>query len=71
VARRQLVAGDLVLFGDSRRVDHVGIYVGDQRFVHAPSTGGTVRLDSLSNGYWQRSYLDAKRVFSPELAGNP
>jgi len=62
VARRQLVAGDLVLFGDSRRVDHVGIYVGDQRFVHAPSTGGTVRLDPLDGHYWQRRFVAGRRL---------
>lgn len=40
-------------------------------FVHAPSTGGTVRLDTLTSGYWQGVYLDAKRVITPELARNP
>ncbi|SST09868.1 Probable endopeptidase YafL precursor [Acinetobacter baumannii] len=45
-----------------RTVSHAGIYVGEGRFVHAPRTGGTVRLDSLQNSYWQRAYLDAKRV---------
>jgi cell wall-associated NlpC family hydrolase len=73
VGRNALQSGDLVFFATSggRQVSHAGIYVGDGRFVHAPSSGGTVRLDSLSNSYWQRTYLDAKRVFSPELAGNP
>lgn len=73
VGRNALKSGDLVFFATSggRQVSHAGIYVGDGRFVHAPSSGGTVRLDSLSNSYWQRTYLDAKRVFSPELARNP
>lgn len=73
VGRDALQSGDLVFFATSggRQVSHAGIYVGDGRFVHAPSSGGTVRLDSLSNSYWQRTYLDARRVFSPELARNP
>ncbi|UTW08530.1 C40 family peptidase [Pseudomonas benzenivorans] len=72
-SREALQSGDLVFFATSggRKVSHAGIYVGNGRFVHAPSSGGTVRLDSLSNSYWQRTYLDAKRVFSAELARNP
>jgi len=45
--------GDLVLFGGNRPF-HAGIFVGGGRFVHAPSTGGKVRLDRLNNPYWQR-----------------
>ena len=73
IGRDALQSGDLVFFATNggRQVSHAGIYVGDGRFVHAPSSGGTVRLDSLSNTYWQRTYLAAKRVFSPELARNP
>jgi cell wall-associated NlpC family hydrolase len=58
-----LKAGDLVIFatGWGNRPSHAGIYVGDGRFVHAPSTGGVVRMDLLSADYWQRSYLEAKR----------
>ncbi|WP_439861478.1 C40 family peptidase [Pseudomonas sp. MBLB4136] len=72
-SREALQSGDLVFFATSggSQVSHAGIYVGNGRFVHAPSSGGTVRLDSLSNSYWQRTYLDAKRVFSAELARNP
>ena len=59
----KLQAGDLVIFatGWGGRPSHAGIYVGEGRFVHAPSTGGTVRMDYLSEDYWQRSYLNAKR----------
>jgi cell wall-associated NlpC family hydrolase len=73
VGRDRLQSGDLVFFATNggSQVSHAGIYVGDGRFVHAPSSGGTVRLDSLSNTYWQRTYLNAKRVFTPELARNP
>ncbi|MNF07483.1 putative endopeptidase YafL precursor [compost metagenome] len=45
-------------------MSHAGIYVGEGRFVHAPRTGGTVRLDSLDNAYWQKAFLDAKRVLA-------
>ena len=71
ISRDALQSGDLVFFATNGggQVSHAGIYVGEGRFVHAPRTGGTVRLDSLSNSYWQRSYLSAKRViFDPRLA---
>lgn len=73
VGRDALQSGDLLFFATNggSQVSHAGIYVGNGRFVHAPSSGGTVRLDSLSNTYWQRTYLNAKRVFTAELAGNP
>ncbi|TBU93437.1 C40 family peptidase [Phytopseudomonas dryadis] len=73
VGRDALRSGDLVFFATNggRQVSHAGIYVGEGRFVHAPSSGGTVRLDSLSNSYWQRTYLEAKRVFPAELARYP
>ncbi|EJE48361.1 cell wall-associated hydrolase, invasion-associated protein [Acidovorax sp. CF316] len=48
----ELRAGDLVVFGTGRQPNHAGIYVGEGRFVHAPSTGGTVRLDYLSAKHW-------------------
>lgn len=60
----RLATGDLVFFGSSGNVSHVGIYVGEGRFVHAPSTGGTVRLDHLDGSYWQRNYSGSKRVLN-------
>ena len=60
--RDRLAPGDLVLFGDKGAIFHVGIYVGDGRFVHAPSTGGTVRLDRLDGPYWGRHYTGARRI---------
>ncbi|MFA5678883.1 MAG: C40 family peptidase [Pseudomonas sp.] len=55
--------GDLVLFStQGKRVDHAGIYVGEGRFLHAPSTGGRVRIDDLQASYWQRSFDSARRV---------
>ena len=62
VAPAGLAPADLVFFGDGGQVSHVGIYVGDGRFVHAPSTGGTVRLDSLDGPYWRTRYSGARRV---------
>ena len=58
----KLAAADLVFFGSKGNVSHVGIYVGEGRFVHAPSTGGTVRLDRLDGHYWRDHYSGAKRV---------
>ncbi len=62
IAPDRLSAGDLVFFGNKGNVWHVGIYVGEGRFVHAPSTGGTVRLDYLNGPYWRDHYTGAKRV---------
>ena len=62
VGEDQLAAADLVFFGSGQDVSHVGIYVGEGRFVHAPSTGGTVRLDRLDGSYWREHYRGALRV---------
>ncbi|MEN9436916.1 MAG: hypothetical protein RIR09_1571 [Pseudomonadota bacterium] len=56
-----LRTGDLVVFGADRAPTHAGIYVGQGRFVHAPSTGGTVRLDQISAGYWARQKMAFRR----------
>jgi cell wall-associated NlpC family hydrolase len=58
----RLATADLVFFGKGDAVTHVGIYVGEGRFVHAPSSGGTVRLDHLDGHYWRDHYSGAKRV---------
>lgn len=58
-----LRAGDLVFFNTQRRpYSHVGIYLGEQRFIHAPSSGGVVRIDSLRQRYWSRRFNGARRV---------
>ena len=63
VAREQLAEGDLVFFSRSgRRVDHVGIYVGNGQFVHAPRTGKDVMVSRLDAGYWSGKYMQARRV---------
>jgi cell wall-associated NlpC family hydrolase len=61
VPMAQLRTGDLVLFGRSTP-SHAGIYVGEGRFVHAPSSGGEVRLDRLDGYYWSRQPLRVRRM---------
>ena len=60
--REDLKQGDLVFFGRKGRVNHVGIYVGEGRFLHSPSTGKDVRVDSLVTGYWSAKFMQARRV---------
>ncbi|NLY44360.1 MAG: C40 family peptidase [Clostridiaceae bacterium] len=64
VERKNLMPGDLVCFGNpsSGYVDHVGIYVGDNQFIHASSTGSCVKLSSLSEEYYSRKYVTARRI---------
>lgn len=57
-----LVSGDLVFFGSSGGISHVGVYVGKGRFVHAPNSGGTVRLDDIDGPYWRDHFEYGKRV---------
>jgi hypothetical protein len=65
VEPQALRAGDLVFFRiRGSRISHVGIYIGDERFVHAPSRGGRVRIDRLDDRYWQRRFAGAKRVLA-------
>lgn len=74
IARSDLEPGDLILFNDRGRgrVTHVGIYMGDDEFIHSSSKrSGGVRVDKLSNRYWNASYLQAKRVLSAEEAKEP
>lgn len=61
-AREELRQGDLVFFGLKGRINHVGIYVGEGRFLHSPSSGKDVRVDSLITGYWANRYLSGRRV---------
>lgn len=60
--RTALAEGDLVFFGRRGRVDHVGIYIGEGKFLHAPRTGRDVTVSSLSNGYWSQKYMEARRL---------
>jgi len=62
VNRNDLQKGDLVFFALNThgKVSHVGIYIGADQFVHAPSSGKTIRVDSLSNGYYANRFVAAK-----------
>lgn len=63
VDRKDLKPGDLVFFDTMRRTfSHVGIYIGDNKFVHSPSTGSTIRVDDLDNGYWEKRFTGARRI---------
>lgn len=67
VGRKDLRPGDVLFFNRHGRgqVSHVGIYAGNNRFIHAPNKRkGGVRVDSLSNDYWSHSYVQAKRVLA-------
>lgn len=61
VAIDNIRTGDLVLFAQSNVATHAGIYVGEGRFVHAPSTGGEVRLDRLNSKYWSTQQMAFRR----------
>lgn len=68
-----LKPGDLVFFNTRRfAFSHVGIYLGDNRFVHAPSRGSDVRIASLDESYWQKHFNGARRVIGvlPSLVPN-
>jgi cell wall-associated NlpC family hydrolase len=63
VPRRELQPGDLVFFNTLKRAfSHVGIYVGDGRFIHSPRAGAAVRLEDMQTGYWQRRFDGARRI---------
>ena len=63
IERAALTEGDLVFFSRrGKRVDHVGIYVGNGQFLHAPRTGKDVMVSSLDSGYWAGKFLQARRV---------
>jgi len=64
VPRTELRPGDLVFFRlAGREVSHVGIYAGGNRFVHAPQGGGHVRMASLDDEYFRRSFVGAGRLY--------
>jgi len=65
----QLRPGDLVFYNTLRRAfSHVGIYIGDGRFVHAPSRGGGVRVEDMSDGYWRARFNGARRVLAEGMS---
>lgn len=65
IEKEALQPGDLVFFGtsgDSKKIGHVGIYIGDGKFIHAPQAGGTVEISNLSNVYFDQYYYGAVRM---------
>jgi cell wall-associated NlpC family hydrolase len=63
----QLKPGDLVFFNTMRRTfSHVGIYLGDNHFLHAPRTGAEVRVENMEDSYWVKRYNGARRIIQGE-----
>jgi cell wall-associated NlpC family hydrolase len=70
VSLHELRPGDLVFYNTLRRAfSHVGIYLGDNRFVHAPASGGAVRVEDMRQAYWARRFNGARRVM--QVADHP
>lgn len=66
VLRDELMPGDLVFFNTMRRAfSHVGIYVGEGRFIHAPRSGAEVRIEDMRQTYWSRRFNGARRASMP------
>ncbi len=69
IDKQDLKPGDLVFFNTMRQTfSHVGIYVGDNKFIHSPKPGQQVRLDDMRQAYWDRRFTGARRV-SPTAIG--
>ena len=63
IDKKELQPGDLVFFNTMRRAfSHVGIYVGDGKFIHSPRSGSEVRVEDMHQSYWQRRFDGARRV---------
>lgn len=63
IDKKELQPGDLVFFNTMRRTfSHVGIYVGDNKFIHSPRSGSEVRVEDMRQSYWQRRFDGARRV---------
>lgn len=65
VGLQDLKPGDLVFFNTMRRTfSHVGIYMGEGRFLHAPASGGRVRIDEIGERYWSQRFNGARRLLT-------
>lgn len=62
----ELAVGDMVFFGTKKRVNHVGIYIGDGKIIHAPRSKKTIRISSMEEGYLRRKFLGARRLLLGE-----
>ena len=68
ISRDELQPGDLVFFNTMRLTfSHVGIYVGDNKFIHSPSKGTNVRVDDLNSLYWDKRFDGARRLYNDGL----
>ena len=68
INRSELKPGDLVFFNTMKRTfSHVGIYIGDGKFIHAPRPGKSVRVDDMREAYWQKRFNGARRVRSDKF----
>ncbi|KQP22059.1 C40 family peptidase [Pseudorhodoferax sp. Leaf267] len=68
IDKSDLKPGDLVFFNTMRRAfSHVGIYVGDGKFIHAPRSGAKVRVEDMDTSYWKRRFDGARRVDTDAL----
>ena len=71
IDKNDLRPGDLVFFNTMRRAfSHVGIYLGDGKFIHAPRSGASVRVEDMRAAYWQRRFDGARRVSAAEDAAS-
>ncbi|WP_425057398.1 C40 family peptidase [Roseateles toxinivorans] len=69
VKRDELRPGDLVFFNTMRRTfSHVGIYVGEGKFIHAPRSGSSVRVEDMREAYWNKRFTGARRATLPATA---
>jgi cell wall-associated NlpC family hydrolase len=63
IDKKDLEPGDLVFFNTMRQTfSHVGIYVGDNKFIHSPKPGQQVRVEDMRQAYWERRFTGARRV---------
>jgi len=71
IDKQELQPGDLVFFNTMRHAfSHVGIYVGDGKFIHSPRTGSQIRVEDMRDSYWQRRFDGARRVTVPSVSAS-
>ncbi|GAA5158506.1 C40 family peptidase [Viridibacterium curvum] len=69
INKEELKPGDLVFFNTMRRAfSHVGIYLGEDKFLHSPSKGGVVRVERMDNSYWTKRFNGGRRLISEAQA---
>jgi len=67
IDKQHLQTGDLVFFNTlKRKFSHVGIYLGDNKFIHAPSSGNVVRIESMDVSYWKKRFNGGRRISASE-----